>query len=124
MKTNTRLFTSVVLTAIFVGCSIQKPDVIISLELKSLNKVTRVSFQKDYEAHKLLDKSDLEQYKTGEFISLSTNIEYSYEGSGEHTCTICIFTISDTLCTELYTEKGYRPQLLYDGDSLIVTRSF
>lgn len=95
-------------------------DVVVTLTLAQFQNVQKVEFYKDQRLVKTVKQNELSKNSLGEFVSASTKLEFSYGGSGEHTCKICVFTLEDTLCTELYTEGGYRPELTFDRDTLII----
>ncbi|HCS19870.1 MAG TPA: hypothetical protein DIW47_04805 [Bacteroidetes bacterium] len=104
------------------GCS--KDNVWISVELRSIDKIKGVSFQKNFGVIHYIDKQDFDLPDYGEFISASINVEHSFKTKGESTCKVCVLTTIDTICSELYVEKGHRVHVNFENDTLTVQNLF
>lgn len=64
-----------------------------------------------------IDQINIEPGKTPPEIELKT------PQKGEGTCTICVYTTTDTICSpEYYIEGGYRPEIMFKNKQFIVRK--
>jgi len=76
-------------------------DVIVNLEVLDSEGITKIEFQANGSVD-TVSSEELEKYKT---------VSFGFDGQGEGTFKVCVFTVSDTICSEHYVEGGYRPEL-------------
>jgi len=76
-------------------------DVIVLLEVLDNEGIEKIEFQSNG-GIEIASAEDIKEYKS---------ISYRFNGKGEGTFKICVFSESDTICSEHYVEGGYRPKL-------------
>ena len=80
-------------------------DVVVTLEVTNKKDIEKIEFQANANTETVTSR-DLDNYNV---------IKYGFNGSGEGTYRVCVFTKSDTICTADYVEGGYRPKLKCDS---------
>jgi hypothetical protein len=76
-------------------------DVIVNLEVLDNTGITKIEFQANGNVE-AINSDDLENYKI---------VSFGFEGKGEGTFKVCVYSSSDAICSEHYVEGGYRPEL-------------
>jgi hypothetical protein len=112
------LFVLIIVTSTFGSCTNQDltlelgngDDVIVSLEVLDKTGINKIEFQADGNSEVASEK-DLRNYK---------NISFGFDGKGEGTFKVCVYSNSDTICSEHYVEGGYRPVLKCNAKTIDV----
>ena len=85
-------------------------DVIVSLEILNYKGINKIELQGNGSV-KMIESTDLLNYKT---------VYFGFEGKGEGTFKVCVYSTIDTICSEHYVEGGYRPELTCTKDKIEV----
>lgn len=95
--------------SILTGCSSDNrtlelgngDDVIVNLEVLDNTGIMKIEFQSNGSLEGV-SSEELEKYKS---------VSFGFDGKGEGTFKVCVYSASDTICSEHYVEGGYRPEL-------------
>jgi hypothetical protein len=107
---NNKVTNILVLMMVLFGCNTNNKteleigngnDVIVALELTDKKDIEKIEFQANGKMELVTDK-DLNHYNV---------IKYGFNGRGEGTYRVCVYTKNDTICRVDYVEGGYRPKL-------------
>ena len=112
------LLIFIIVTSVFVRCtnedSILKlgsgDDVLVSIEVLNKEGINKIAFQANGSTE-IASENDLKKYK---------NISFGFDGKGEGTFKVCVYSLNDTICSEHYVEGGYRPKLKCNAKSIDV----
>lgn len=85
-------------------------DVLVLMEVSDKQGINKIEFQANA-VTEIATEDNLKNYK---------NILFGFEGKGEGTFKVCVYSISDTICSEYYVEGGYRPKLICTANSIDV----
>ena len=116
MKYNKVTFILVFMLVLF-GCKTKNQteleigngkDVIVTLEVTDKKHIEKIEFHSNGNMEMVTSK-DLDHYNI---------IKYGFNGRGEGTYRVCVYTISDTICRLDYVEGGYRPKLKCDAKQI------
>ena len=103
---------------VFFGCSTNNRteleigngnDVIVELEVRDKQDIEKIEFQAKGSLEMVTSK-DLDHYNV---------IKYGFNGRGEGTYSVCVYTKSDTICRVDNVEGGYRPKLKCDAKQIV-----
>ena len=112
------LLIFIIVTSLFVRCTNEDStlklgsgdDVLVSLEVLDKEGINKIEFQANGTAE-IASENDLKTYK---------NISFGFDGKGEGTFKVCVYSMNDTICSEHYVEGGYRPRLKCNAKSIDV----
>ena len=118
MKNNKVTYILVFMLVLF-GCNTKNQsvleigngkDVIVEIEITDKKDIEKIELQANGNLEKLTNK-DLDLYNV---------IKYGFNGRGEGTYRVCVYTKNDTICRTDYVEGGYRPKLKCDAKQIEV----
>ena len=85
-------------------------DVIVTVNINHKMDIEKIEFL----THQILNKAVIRSAE----LRMHNTIKYGLECGGEGTFKVCIYTKSDTICSEYYIEKGYSPVLSYSSSGI------
>lgn len=85
-------------------------DVIVELDIVEKKGISKIEFRT---GGGIVEEVNSEQLKTYGIIY------FGFNGTGEGTFEVCIYSSNDTICSEQYVEGGYRPRLSCTKDQII-----
>jgi len=86
-------------------------DVVVKVTLTEKEGLQSVWFKANYENFEI----------SREEIEAVDQIVFGFTCAGEGEYSICMYGESDTICEEGYVENGYRPELEWTGEEILIT---
>ena len=104
--------------SIFTGCSNNQQtlklgngdDVIVDLKILNKQGINKIEFQANG-IIETVESADLKIYES---------VSFGFDGKGEGTFKVCVYSVNDTICSEHYVEGGFRPELTCKNEKIEV----